>query len=90
MGLYAPMTVAARPQMIVTGGTRSERMRVPEPLIKQAAQYLVDVSLHNPDRDYEFKYLPRPKGRATKVVITEWDLPRKEAMVHDVVLDPDG
>src|SRR4051812_31917973 len=90
MGLYAPMTVPARPQMIVTGGARSERMRVPEPLIKQAAQYLVDVGVHNPDRDYAFKTLPRPKGRGTKVVITEWDLPRKEALVHDVVIDADG
>ena len=90
MGLYAPMTVPARPQMIVSGGNRSERMRVPEPLIKQAAQYLVDVSVHNPDRSYEYKYLPRPKGRATKVIVTEWDLPRKEALVHDVVLDPVG
>jgi virginiamycin B lyase len=90
MGLYAPMTVPARPQMIVSGGNRSERMRVPEPLIKQAAEYLVDVSVHNPDRSYEFKYLPRPKGRATKVIVTEWDLPRKEALVHDVVLDPEG
>jgi streptogramin lyase len=90
MGLYAPMTVPARPQMIVTGGARSERMRVPEPLIKQAAQYLADVGVQNPDRSYEFKTLPRPKGRATKVVITEWDLPRKEALVHDVVIDADG
>ena len=54
MGLYAPMTVPARPQMIVTGGNRSERMRVPEPLIKQAAEYLVDVGVHNQDRNYEF------------------------------------
>jgi streptogramin lyase len=90
MGLYAPMTVPARPQMIVSGGARSERMRVPEPLIKQAAEYLVDVGVNNSDRNYEFKTLPRPKGRATKVVITEWDLPRKEALVHDVVITPDG
>jgi len=90
MGRYAPMTVPARPQMIVAGGARSERPRVPAALIKQAAQYLVDVGINNPDRSYEFKTLPRPKGRATRVVITEYDLPRKEALPHDVVIDADG
>jgi streptogramin lyase len=90
MGRYAPMTVPARPQLIVTGGARSERPRVAAGLIKQAAEYLVDVNINNPDRNYEFKTLPRPKGRATRVVITEYDLPRKEAMPHDVVIDADG
>jgi virginiamycin B lyase len=90
MGRYAPMTVPARPQLIVLGGARSERPRVAGPLIKQAAQFLVDAGVNNPDREYEFKTLPRPKSRATKVVITEWDLPRKEALPHDVVIDADG
>jgi virginiamycin B lyase len=36
------------------------------------------------------KTLPRPKGRATKVVITEYDLPRKDALPHDVIVDRDG
>jgi streptogramin lyase len=34
--------------------------------------------------------LERPKGRATKVVITEYDLPRREIQPHDDVVDPDG
>src|SRR5262245_23087835 len=91
MARYAPMTVPARPQLVVTGGSRSERPRVPAAQIKQAAEFLARVSLANPDRsEYELKTLPRPKGKATKVVITEWDLPRKEAMPHDVVVDADG
>src|ERR1700683_4070538 len=32
----------------------------------------------------------RPKGPRTRVVITEFDLPRKEALPHDVVVDLDG
>ena len=31
---------------------------------------------------------PRPKGKATHTIITEYDLPRKLAMPHDVVVDP--
>ena len=31
-----------------------------------------------------------PKGRSTKVVVTEYDLPRKDALPHDVVVDKDG
>jgi streptogramin lyase len=60
-------------------------------MMQQAAEYLEKVSLSNPDRqEYDFKTLPRPKGKATKVIITEYDLPRKEAQPHDVVIDADG
>ncbi len=37
-------------------------------MMQQAADYLEKVSLSNPDRqEYDFKTLPRPKGKATKV-----------------------
>ena len=91
MGRYAPESVPARPQLIVTGGLRSERPRVPANMMDQAADYLEKVSRSNPDHaEYDLKTFPRPKGEATKVVITEYDLPRKEALPHDVVVDPDG
>jgi virginiamycin B lyase len=91
MGRYAPESVPTRPQLIVPGGARSERPRVPAAMVKQASEFLANVSLNNPDRpEYDFKTLPRPKGKATKVIITEFDLPRKEAMPHDVQMDADG
>src|SRR5438105_8375445 len=91
MGRYAPESMPTQPQLIVTGGLRSERPRVPDNMMQQAADYLERTSLANPDRqEYDFKVFPRPKGIATKVVITEYDLPRKEAMPHDVVVDRDG
>jgi virginiamycin B lyase len=91
MGRYAPESTPAHPQLIVQGGMRSERPRVAANMMQQAAEYLEKVSLSNPDRqEYDFKTLPRPKGKATKVVITEYDLPRKEAQPHDVVVDADG
>src|SRR5262245_44717158 len=91
MGRYAPESTPAHPQLIVQGGSRSERPRVAANMMQQTAEYLEKVSLANPDRvEYDFKTLPRPKGKATKVVITEYDLPRKEAQPHDVVIDADG
>ena len=39
---------------------------------------------------YGFKTLPRPKGRATQVIITEYDLPRRECQPHDATVDSDG
>jgi streptogramin lyase len=91
MGRYAPGSTPTHLQLIQPGGARSERPRVPPNMMKTASEYLAEVSLTNPDRpEYEFKTIPRPKGAATKVLITEYDLPRKGAMPHDVVIDADG
>lgn len=91
MGRYYPGSTPARPQLLVSGGLRSERPRVPRSQMQSAADYLVSVSLTNPDaKEYDLKTLPRPKGASTKVIITEYDLPRKEALPHDVVVDADG
>src|SRR5262245_8363594 len=69
MGRYYPGSTPAQPQLLVTGGARSERPRVNPKIAKQAAQFLVDVSLTNPDaKEYSFKPLSRPKGRATRVI----------------------
>ena len=34
--------------------------------------------------------LPRPKGAATKVIITEWDIPTAKTSTHDSAIDKDG
>jgi virginiamycin B lyase len=34
--------------------------------------------------------LPRPTGRGTRVIITEYDLPRETIEPHDVIVDADG
>jgi streptogramin lyase len=91
MGRYAPETVPTRPQLLLAGGPRSERPRVPANMMDAAAGFLVNASLNNPDsEEFNFKRLPRPKGRATHVIVTEYDLPRKEALPHDVIVDADG
>ena len=91
MGRYAPESVPTRPQLLLAGGPRSERPRVPADLMDAAAEFLVNANVSNPDsEEFNFKRLPRPKGRATHVIITEYDLPRKEALPHDVIVDADG
>jgi virginiamycin B lyase len=91
MGRYSPGSTPVRPQLLVTGGARSERPRVNANAAQAAAEYLYSLSPANPDaREFELKTLPRPKGAATKVIVTEYDLPRQEALPHDVVVDADG
>jgi virginiamycin B lyase len=91
MGRYAPESVPTRPQLLLAGGPRSERPRVPAAMMDAAAEYLVNANVSNPDSEgFNFTRLPRPKGRATHVIVTEYDLPRKEALPHDVIVDADG
>ena len=59
--------------------------------MKSAADWLASINLSKgPERSYAYKTLPRPTGRATKMVVTEYDLPRKTIMPHDVMVDKDG
>ena len=55
------------------------------------AEWLASVNLSGGSTwDYPLKTLPRPKGRGTQVVITEYDLPRPTIEPHDVIADADG
>jgi virginiamycin B lyase len=40
--------------------------------------------------EYALKTLPRPKGKGTQVVITEYDMPRPTIEPHDVIVDAEG
>jgi len=40
--------------------------------------------------EFDFKVNPRPTGRGTKVIYTEYDLPRATAEPHDVIIGSDG
>jgi streptogramin lyase len=58
---------------------------------EELAEYLSTVNLSSrPTHDFELKTLPRPKGADTKVIITEYDLPRPDAEPHDVSPDKNG
>ena len=53
--------------------------------------YLASINLSKTGKlDYAMKTLPRPKGRATRVIYTEYDVPRPMTQPHDVILDEAG
>jgi streptogramin lyase len=88
MGGYYPGASDMQPQRLV-GAHR--RPPVPAAVQQKFAEYLAGINLNGrPAHPFDIKQLPRPQGRATKVVITEYDLPRREIQPHDVVVDPQG
>src|SRR3984957_526772 len=55
------------------------------------AKYLTTINLSATSKwNYELKTLPRPTGRATRVIITEYDQPEPGRLPHDAVLDSNG
>jgi len=101
MSGYFPGSTLTHPQRLVgtarrnLGGGAGNAMGAAtmsaDPRSKAAAEWLATVnrsrgSLHT----YPFKTLPRPTGRGTRVIVTEYDLPRKSIEPHDVILDRDG
>jgi streptogramin lyase len=86
MGTYAPGTTPYEPQK------RKETRALMDPeRLRPRAEFLASINLSESQTwEYPLKTLPRLKGRSTKVVITEYDLPRERAMPHDVILDDQG
>jgi virginiamycin B lyase len=62
-----------------------------QPNDEALASYLATINLSSKAQwDYEFKPAPRPKGESTKVIITEYDMPRRDGEPHDAFMDSDG
>jgi hypothetical protein len=91
MGNYYPGSTPTKPQVLVPGGLRGERIRLEENTAKAMAEFLAKSNLSAGDKhSFAFKRIARPKGKATHVIYTEYDLARKDAEPHDVMLGPDG
>ena len=56
------------------------------------AAYLASVNLSGGRTtwSYALKTLPRPTGPATRVIITQYDLPRPDTVPHDMTIDSSG
>jgi virginiamycin B lyase len=53
--------------------------------------FLASINLSGGETwNYELKKLPRPKGKSTRVLVTTYDLPRKDSAPHDTARDADG
>ncbi|HWG05907.1 MAG TPA: carboxypeptidase regulatory-like domain-containing protein, partial [Beijerinckiaceae bacterium] len=90
MGTYSPGSVPTKPQPLLPG-KRGERPPINDAVAQKVADLLSNANLSMADaHEYSLKTLPRPKGRATHVVITEYDLPNADWEPHDVVMDHEG
>jgi streptogramin lyase len=104
MGRYAQGSTRTRPQLRPNehgggfsnpilaqsmGGREGDRP-VPQNRVARAAEYLATINQSASHAPYPLKTLSRPTGKAARVIITEYDLPRPETLPHDAAADSDG
>jgi streptogramin lyase len=88
MGKYGAMSLPTRPQ-IPPNRMRSSELK-PE-AVRKYADYLASVNRSEGPTKFTLKTLPRPAGRATRVIMTEYELPRAQlGQPHDVMVDAEG
>ena len=105
MGRYSQGSTPERPQLRPNehgGGVSNPILQQSmggregeDPVMKDrvgaAAAYLATINLSSgPTWSYALKTYPRPTGKATRVIVTEYDLPRKETLPHDAAVDSQG
>jgi streptogramin lyase len=105
MGRYAQGSTPERPQLRPNehgGGSSNPILQQSmggregeDPIAKdrlgETAKYLATINLSSsPTWSYQLKTYPRPKGKATRVIVTEYDLPRHETLPHDAAVDAAG
>lgn len=69
---------------------RSAPREIPAEKTRALATYLASINLSKGALNYALKTLPRPSGRATRVIITEYHMPRATTAPHDARRDADG
>ncbi len=88
---YVNQSIPAHPQLRKGERRMEERGDQRVQVYRSAANFLSGINLSaGAQWKYQLKTLPRPKGRATRVVITEYDLGRETIEPHDVIVDADG
>jgi streptogramin lyase len=91
MGSYANQSLPVRPQKRKAERLLEERGEERDALFKKRAEWLASINLSEGQTwEYPLQTLPRPKGRETQVIVTEYDLPRPMIEPHDVVIGSDG
>jgi virginiamycin B lyase len=82
---YANNTIQTKVQK------RPAEAEFPADRARKVAEYLASINLSQGETwSYKLQTLPRPSGAATRVVITEYDMPRKTIAPHDVRTDANG
>jgi streptogramin lyase len=91
MAGYANQSMPIHPQRRFATRVLEERGAALDTARERQAEFLASINLSQSSSwKYELKTLPRPKGRATRVIYTEYDLPRPTIEPHDVVIGGDG
>lgn len=88
---YVQQSLPIHPQLRPAERLMEEQGEDRIEVYRSVAQYLSTINLSGAEKwRYELKTLPRPKGRATRVIYTEYDLPREEIAPHDTMVAKDG
>jgi hypothetical protein len=88
---YVTQSIPAHPQLRKGERRMEERGDQRVQIYRSAAEYLSAIALGPRQQwSHAFKTLPRPSGRATRVIYTEYDLGREPIEPHDVIVDADG
>ena len=59
--------------------------------VERVAAYLASINLSGRESwDFPLQTFTRPAGASTRVIITEYDLPRAASQPHDVIVDENG
>src|SRR5262245_55290849 len=88
---YVNQSIPAHPQLRKGERLMEERGDQRVQVYRNAAEFLATVNLSSaPQWSYPLKTLPRPSGRATRVIYTEYDLGRETIEPHDVIVDAAG
>jgi virginiamycin B lyase len=86
MSGYGAVSQPIKPQRMLD----LSRVGAPENY-RKFAEYLATINLSSVDKwQYELKSLPRPKGRDTRAIVTQYDLGRPTTEPHDILVDKEG
>jgi streptogramin lyase len=83
---YGAVSQPIKPQRMLD----TTRAGTPEQY-RKAADYLATINLSTVDHwQYELKTLPRPTGRSTRAIVTQYDMVRPTTQPHDILVDKEG
>jgi virginiamycin B lyase len=69
---------------------RNRPMTAPDPEYTTLVKFLARVRGPESPADAPLRVFPRPRGQATRVVVTEFEMPQQLLALHDAALDNEG
>src|SRR5467141_3377562 len=88
---YVNQSIPQHPQLRKAERLMEERGDQRVQVYRTTAEYLATINRGPAQKwSYELKTHPRPSARATRVIYTEYDLPRETISPHDVIVDSEG